>query len=171
MAVAKAAKLRELKLIQLNLSHSALVIGGGVSGMSTAMALGNMGYEVNLIEKQGRMGGLLNDLNMIMPANEPPERLVNDLITRLEQNPKVTIHLNSLVTKTEGYVGNYIATIDKGDIETKIKCGIIVVALGARVLIPEGLYGYNGKDVITHLELESLLKNGQINNKNIVMIQ
>ncbi len=171
MAVAKAAKLRELKRIQLNLSHSALVIGGGVSGMSAAMALGNMGYEVNLIEKQGRLGGLLNDLNMIMPANEPPERLVNDLITRLEQNPKVTIHLNSLVTKTEGYVGNYIATIDKGDIETKIKCGIIVVALGARVLIPEGLYGYNGKDVITHLELESLLKNGQINNKNIVMIQ
>ena len=171
MAVAKAAKLRELKRIQLNLSHSALVIGGGVSGMSAAMALGNMGYEVNLIEKQGRMGGLLNDLNMIMPANEPPERLVNDLTARLEQNPKVTIHLNSVVTKTEGYVGNYIATIVKGDVETKIKCGIIVVALGARVLIPEGLYGYNGKDVITHLELESLLKNGQINNKNIVMIQ
>ncbi|MDD3471167.1 MAG: CoB--CoM heterodisulfide reductase iron-sulfur subunit A family protein [Syntrophaceae bacterium] len=171
MAVAKAAKLRELKRIQLNLSHSALVIGGGVSGMSAAMALGNMGYEVNLIEKQGRMGGLLNDLNMIMPANEPPERLVNDLTARLEQNPKVTIHLNSVVTKTEGYVGNYIATIVKGDVETKIKCGIIVVALGARVLIPEGLYGYNGKYVITHLELESLLKNGPIDTKNIVMIQ
>ncbi|MGD9817342.1 MAG: CoB--CoM heterodisulfide reductase iron-sulfur subunit A family protein [Desulfomonilaceae bacterium] len=171
MAVAKAAKLRELKRIQLNLSHSALVIGGGVSGMSAAMALGNMGYEVNLVEKQSRMGGLLNNLNMIMPANEPPERLVNDLIARLEQNPKVTIHLNSVVTKTEGYVGNYIATIVKDDVETKIKCGIIVVALGARVLIPEGLHGYNGKDVITHLELESLLKNGPIDTRNIVMIQ
>lgn len=172
MAVAKAAKLRELKRIQLNLSHTALVIGGGVSGMSAAMALGNMGYEVNLVEKKDRLGGLLNDLNMILPANEPPDRLLNDLISRLETNPKVSLHLNSTVTKTEGYVGNYVATILKEGEETRIKCGIIVVALGARVLIPEqGMYGYNGKDVITHAELESILKNGPVQNKNIVMIQ
>lgn len=171
MAVAKAAKLRELKRIQLSLSHTALVIGGGVAGMSAAMALGNMGYEVNLVEKKDRLGGLLNDLNMIYPANEPPDRLLNDLIIRLETNPKVNVHLNSTVTKTEGYVGNYVASIDKAGEEIKIKCGVIVVALGARVLTPEGLYGYNGQNVITHLELESILKNGPVQNKNIVMIQ
>lgn len=171
MAVAKAARLRELKRIQLNLSHTALVIGGGVAGMSAAMALGNMGYEVNLVEKNDKLGGLLNDLNMIYPANEPPERLLNDLVTRLETNPKVSVHLNSVVTKTEGYVGNYVATILKAGEEIKIKCGTIVVAMGARVLTPDGLYGYNGKDVITHLELESILKKGPIQNKNIVMIQ
>lgn len=171
MAVAKAARLRELKRIQLNLSHNALVIGGGVSGMSAAMALGNMGYEVDLVEKKEKLGGLLNDLNMILPSNEPPERLLNDLVNRLETNPKVNIHLNSVVSKTEGYVGNYVATISKNGEELKIKCGIIIVALGARVLTPEGLYGYNGKDIITHLELESLLRSGPIQSKNIVMIQ
>lgn len=171
MAVAKAARLRELKRIQLNLNHTAVVIGGGVAGMSAAMALGNMGYEVNLVEKQDRLGGLLNDLNMIYPANEPPDRLINDLNSRLESNPKVNIHLNSVVTKSEGYVGNYVATITKAGEETKIKCGVIVVALGARVLTPEGLYGYNGQDVITHLELESLLKKGPVERKDIVMIQ
>lgn len=171
MAVAKAARLRELKRIQLNLSHNAVIIGGGVSGMSAAMALGNMGYEVDLVEKEGKLGGLLNDLNMILPSNEPPERLLNDLVARLETNPKVNIHLNSIVSKTEGYVGNYVATISKNGEELKVKCGIIIVALGARVLTPEGLYGYNGKDVITHLELESLLRKGPIQSKNIVMIQ
>jgi len=49
MAVAKAARLRELSRIQRGISHRAVVIGGGVSGMSAAMALGNMGYQVDLV--------------------------------------------------------------------------------------------------------------------------
>ena len=69
-----------------------MVVGGGVSGMSAAMALGNMGYEVDLIEKQDRLGGLLNNHNIVLPANEPPSTLLNDLSSRLEQNSNVTIH-------------------------------------------------------------------------------
>ncbi len=171
MAVAKAAKLRELSRIQLSLSHRAMVIGGGVSGMSAALALANMGYEVDLVEKRGRLGGLLNDLNIILPSNEPPSNLVDNLANRLVNHPKVTIHTDSLVTKTEGYVGNYVATItDKGE-ENKIKCGAIVVAIGAQALKPEGLYNYDGKKVITHLEVESKLKDGDIDAKNVAIIQ
>lgn len=69
MAVAKAARLRELSRIQLGLTHRAVIIGGGVSGMAAAMALGNMGYEVDLVEKKNRLGGLLNDLNLILPSH------------------------------------------------------------------------------------------------------
>ena len=45
----------------MSLSHRAMVIGGGVSGMSAALALANMGYEVDLVEKRDRLGGILND--------------------------------------------------------------------------------------------------------------
>ncbi len=72
MAVAKAARLRPLSRIELSLFHRATVIGGGISGMSAAVALGNMGYEVDLVEKRPRLGGLLNDLNLILPTHEPP---------------------------------------------------------------------------------------------------
>jgi heterodisulfide reductase subunit A2 len=171
MAVAKAARLRELSRIKLGLTHSALVIGAGVSGMSAALALGNMGYEVDLVEKQDRLGGLLNDLNLILPANEPPDRLVNDLAGRLAENPKVTVHTNAIVNKVEGYVGNFVATVHKGAEDIKIKIGAIIVAIGARVLQPKGLYGYNGENVITHLELEEILKKGGPDAKNIAMIQ
>jgi heterodisulfide reductase subunit A2 len=171
MAVAKSARLRELSRIKLGLYHSAVVIGGGISGMSTAMALGNMGYEVDLVEKQDRLGGLLNDLNLVLPAHEPPSVLVNDLTTRLESNPKVKIHTLSEVKKVEGYVGNYIVTLSDNGTESKINAGVIVVAVGARVLKPEGLLNYDGEKVITHLELEAMLKKGGSQPKNVVIVQ
>ncbi len=171
MAVAKSARLRELSRIKLGLYHSAVVIGGGVSGMSTAMALGNMGYEVDLVEKQDRLGGLLNDLNLVLPAHEPPSILVNDLTTRLESNPKVKIHTLSEVKKVEGYVGNYIVTLSDNGTESKINAGVIVVAVGARVLKPEGLFSYDGEKVITHIELEAMLKQGVSQPKNVVIVQ
>jgi heterodisulfide reductase subunit A2 len=171
MAVAKAARLRELSRIKLGLTHRAVVIGGGVSGMSTAMALGNMGYEVDLVEKQDRLGGLLNDLNVVLPANEPPSRLLDDLTERLESNPKVTIHTTAEVKKVEGYVGNFVVTVAKNGSDTQVKTGVIVVAVGGRVLKPEGMYSYDGERVITHLELEALFKQGKPTAKNVVMIQ
>ena len=171
MAVAKAAKLRELNRIQLSLSHRAMVIGGGVAGMSAALALANMGYEVDLVEKRDRLGGILNDLNMILPTHEPPDKLVNNLVGRLQDHPKVAIHTGAVVTKTEGYVGNYVATIQHNDTENKIKCGAVIVAIGAQPLKPEGLYNYDGNKVITHIELESKLKQGDVQAKNISIIQ
>jgi heterodisulfide reductase subunit A2 len=171
MAVAKAARLRPLNRIELGLTHSALVIGGGVAGMSAAMALGNMGYEVDLVEKQDRLGGVLNDLNLLLPTHEPPSVLLNDLIGRLQSNPKVTIHTNAQVDKIEGYVGNFKATVKADQSEVKLKIGVIVVAIGGRVLRPEGLFNYDGDKVITHLELEARLKQGVPEAKNVVMIQ
>jgi heterodisulfide reductase subunit A len=171
MAVAKAARLRELGRIQLGISHRAVVIGGGVSGMSAAMALGNMGFEVDLVEKAERLGGLLNDLNMVLPAREQPSRLLDDLIGRIAQNPKITVHTSSVVSKAEGYVGNYVVTINENGQDAKVKAGVIIVAIGARALKPEGLFEYDGKKVITHLELESIMKRGAPKAQNIVMIQ
>jgi heterodisulfide reductase subunit A2 len=171
MAVAKAARLRPLSRIELGLFHRATVIGGGVSGMSAALALGNMGYEVDLVEKQARLGGLLNDLNVILPAHEPPSVLVGDLARRLESNPKVAIHTNTEVKAVEGYVGNYQVTLAEKGAESTIQAGVIVVAIGARVLKPEDLFGYDGKRVVTHLELESMFKQGIPPAKHVVMIQ
>jgi len=172
MAVSKAAKLRPLNRIQLSLFHRAVVIGGGISGMSAAMALGNMGYEVDLIEKQDKLGGLLNGLNMILPANEPPSNLVNDLADRLKSNPNVTIHTKSEVKKVEGYVGNYAVALSEDSRETQVQAGIIIVAIGGRVFKPEGLFGYDGKKVVTLLELEEMLRGRRVPDaKKVVMIQ
>lgn len=172
MAVAKAARLRELSRIQLDLTHRAVVIGGGVSGMSAAMALGNMGYEVDLIEKQDRLGGLLNDLNLILPTHEPASSLVTDLVGRVNDNPRVTIHTQSTVSKVEGYVGNFVVSVSENGHETSIKAGIIIVAVGARALIPDrGVFGYDGEKVVTHYELEAMMRQGPPAAENVAIIQ
>jgi len=130
-----------------------------------------MGYEVDLVEKQNRLGGLLNDLNIVLPANEPASNLVDDLVKRLREIPNVSIHTESAVKKTEGYVGNFVVTLAENGAETQVKAGVIVVAVGARVLKPEGLFGYDGERVITHLELESMLRGRAPSPKEVVMIQ
>jgi heterodisulfide reductase subunit A len=130
-----------------------------------------MGYKVDLIEKSEKLGGLLNDLNKILPSDEPAQRLVDDLSQRLNDNENVNVRLNSSVSKVEGYVGNYVVTASSDGSEDQIKTGVIIVAIGARVLKPEGMYGYDGERVITHLELEAMLKQGAPDAKNVVMIQ
>ncbi|MEW6139509.1 MAG: CoB--CoM heterodisulfide reductase iron-sulfur subunit A family protein [Thermodesulfobacteriota bacterium] len=172
MAVAKAARLRSLSRIQLGLTHRALVIGGGVAGMSAAMALGNMGYEVDLVEKQDRLGGLLNSVNLVLPTHEPAAKLVDDLAGRVNENPKVTVHLRSCVTKVEGYVGNYVVSVAEDGKDISIKTGVIVVAVGARVLKPEqGFFGYDGEKVVTHYDLESMMREGLSSPENVAIIQ
>ncbi|MEW6347729.1 MAG: FAD-dependent oxidoreductase [Thermodesulfobacteriota bacterium] len=171
MAVAKAAKLRPLSRIQLSLTKRAVVVGAGISGMSAALALGNMGYEVDLVEKEDRLGGLLNDLNLVLPAHEPASRLVNDLAGMLAANEKVTIHTRSMVSKVEGYIGNFVVAIGGNNEDKQVKAGVIVVAIGGRVLKPNGMYGYDGEKVITHLELEAMLREGSVPAKNVVVIQ
>ncbi len=171
MAVAKSAKLRPLSRIQLSLTKRGVVIGAGISGMAAALALGNMGYEVDLVEKEDRLGGLLNDLNLVLPTHEPASRLVNDLTGMLAENKNVTIHTRSMVSKVEGYIGNFVVTIGGKDGENRVKTGVIVVAIGGRVLKPEGMYGYDGEKVITHLELEAMLRQGPVQAKNVVIIQ
>ena len=68
-------------------------------------------------------------------------------------------------------MGNFVATISDKGAETKIKCGVVIVAIGAQALKPEGLFNYDGKKVVTHLELESRLNEGTVDAKNIAIIQ
>ena len=63
MGVAKAALLQPQEPIQSEMDPKALVIGGGISGMTSALALANRGYQVFLVEKSAEMGGLLRNLH------------------------------------------------------------------------------------------------------------
>jgi heterodisulfide reductase subunit A len=75
------------------------------------------------------------------------------------------------VEKVQGYVGNFEAAVRSQAGEENFKVGIVVVATGARVFTPEGFYGYDGRRVITHLELEALQKQGRPAGEQVVFIQ
>ncbi len=172
MAVAKARFLEPAEDIESSLVRRAVVIGGGVAGLSAAGALADMGMEVILVERQAELGGLLRRINRIGPGGEKASELVGTLVAEFESKPRAKALLESEVSAVSGVVGNYEVTIrDKsGELQTET-VGCIVVATGALPFTPEGLYGYNGKNVITQIELEEKLRDGTLDAKRVVMIQ
>lgn len=172
MGVAKAAFLESQQDIEASLIPRALVIGGGVAGLSATEALADMGLEVVLVEKEPELGGLLRELNRLAPGGDKAIDRISALIENVTAKSNVTLYLGSEVASVGGYIGNYEVSVCPKEGETLLeKVGCIVVATGAVPLQPTGLYGYDGKSIITQMELEERLRTGAFNAKNVVMIQ
>jgi heterodisulfide reductase subunit A len=171
MGVAKARWLEPQEEFEAEVYPTAMVIGSGVAGMSATLNLANQGFEVHLLEKEPKLGGRLPKLNRIFPINKDPGELVDSLIKAVEEHPKIKLHMPAVVKAASGYIGNFDVTVDENGQETSFKVGVIIVATGAQVLEP-GLYGYGKLDnVLTQLELEQQLKDGELRKfQNVVMI-
>jgi heterodisulfide reductase subunit A len=172
MGVAKAALLEPQESIMSEVQVRALVIGGGIAGMTSALALANRGYEVVLVEKEEALGGMLNNLNKLGPTMKQAHELVEEKTKAVTGNSRITIFTNAKVTEVQGFIGKYNVDIETESGVKKIDIGVIVVATGGHPFVPEGLYNYDGKHVVTQLEMEKLLKDGlDPGVKNVVMIQ
>jgi heterodisulfide reductase subunit A len=172
MGVAKATFLEPQQDIESSLTPRALVIGGGVAGLSAAEALAGMGIDTVLVEKEAELGGLVNHLHQLAPARENARERISGLIREVVAKPNVKICLSAQVVAVGGYIGNYNVTLRSGDgTEVIEKVGCIVVATGALPFQPVGAYGYNGETVVTQMELEERLRRGAVGAKRVVMIQ
>ena len=171
MGVAKARLLEPLEELEIEVTPSALVIGGGVVGMSSALNLADQDFDVHLVEKAPELGGTALNLNKLYPTNQEAEKLTKPLIEKVKNHPKITTYLSSKVKDVAGFVGNFDISVDQDGKESKFKVGTIIVAIGAEVLRPVGQYGYGEMDnVLTQLELDERMKKGESIGDNIVMI-
>ncbi|MFQ6065229.1 MAG: CoB--CoM heterodisulfide reductase iron-sulfur subunit A family protein [Candidatus Bathyarchaeia archaeon] len=171
MGVARAVLLEPLEETEVEVNPCALVIGGGISGMTCALSLANRGFDVKLVEKEDRLGGILNSLYKLYPTHEEASKLVQAKTAEIEKNPKVEVLTSSEVKEVKGFVGNYDVTVRQGEKERLFKAGVIIVATGADTLKPVGMYGYDEENVITQMELERRFKEGGLSADAVVMIQ
>ena len=157
MSVARARLLDPLYKMDVPLTHAALVIGGGVAGMTAALALGDMGYEVHLVERDDRLGGRVLDLDRTVRGSDP-RVFVGELEQRLIDNPNVRIHLEAALVDFHGFIGNFSSVIREADGKrTPVEHGVVMVATGSQEQRPE-LYGLgSAQKVITQMDLERLL--------------
>lgn len=156
MAVEKARLLQPLEVNSLPLTQSALVIGGGIAGMTAAAALAQQGYKTYLVEKSDRLGGLLNELDQISPADIAAADLVKSKVREVKKS-RVKVFLDTEIETVQGVVGNFQARLTNGK---ELQVGAIVMATGANPYQPVE-FGHGQDDtVITNLQLEELLASG-----------
>ncbi len=168
MGVAKASLLEPRTELEIDVLPVSLVLGGGVAGMTAAINLANQGITVHLVEKNKDLGGMLKNLETIYPTDVKAKDILRPLIDATKKNPKIKVHLGTSLRELTGYIGNFEAKLD-GEI---LKVGTIIVATGADVLRPEGMFGYGSNPkVMTQLEFEKVLGNGKALPDKVVMIQ
>lgn len=145
----------EEKIVEVN--KSALVIGGGVSGLSAALFLSKMGMQVYLVEKEARLGGHVRELKSVWPDRMSGETIVEQMENELRSRQNVEIFTSTKMTAFEGFFGNYEATLDTPEGERKVTVGGAVAAIGFAPfdpkIKPELLYGKDPR-VLTTLDLE-----------------
>ena len=163
MGVARARLLMPQEEVQIDVIPSALVIGGGVAGMSAAISLADQGFPVRLVEKQDVLGGFVRNLGYVWQDRQEALTALQAMIERVQNHRNISLYLGSDVVEVDGFIGNYDIVIDTNGKQKKDKVGVIVVATGALEYIPEGLYGYELYDnVVTLTEFEILAKNKKL---------
>lgn len=174
MAAAKVTYGASLQPIAVPITRTALVVGGGVAGMTAALNLAEQGFEVNLVERTETLGGNALYLKHTWSGEHIPTRVAK-LVDKVVWNDKITIHKGSEVTAVDGFVGNFRSTITStSGISTVIEHGVGIIATGGNIYSPTE-YGYNEiKRVVTSIEFDKLheLKEKHIkSSKNFVYIQ
>jgi heterodisulfide reductase subunit A len=158
MAVAKAQRLAAIQRGTMPVQPSALVIGGGLAGMTAALSIAAQGCEVTLVEREPELGGNLQHIRIGTRAGDP-QALLRDTIRRVIDEPRIAVYTSGRIEEVSGYVGQFRTRLRAAEGETvEVEHGAIVVATGARQMTPS-TYGYGRlAGVLTQRELEAQLE-------------
>ncbi len=153
MAVSKVALMQPLEEAELQVNQTAMVIGGGIAGMSAASTLAQQGYETHIVEKSNALGGQALNLFKTISGDDVQEKL-SHLIADIDQNENIHIHLNTELKNVEGFVGSFKATLAADGEENELEHGVAIVATGASALKPEEYHYGDDPRILTSLELD-----------------
>jgi len=158
--IARVALGRPCQPISAEVVPAALVIGGGLAGITAALTLANIGLPVKLVEREMKLGGILRDVNTLYPDRRSAAEFLAEKIEAVTHHPHIEVLLESQVSAISGMVGSYTINVngstgrEEEDGPSPFDVGAIIVATGARALQPRGLFHYDGKRVLTQLEFE-----------------
>ncbi len=169
MGIAKVRNCELPEPFKREINETILVVGGGITGMTAALAAAKAGYSVVLTEKENCLGGWAGKIYKTEPSHAPytdPEFPETDkLISEVETNDKIKVFKSCLINKISGEPGNFTVslTINKSQIET-LTTGTIIQATGAKPYNPEklGELGYGkSNNVFTGVQFEEYFTNGK----------
>jgi heterodisulfide reductase subunit A-like polyferredoxin len=156
MAVAKARLLEPLQTRLVPITKSGLVIGAGLSGMTSALELANQGFDVYLVEREKEIGGHLRNIHYLINGTKLHDEF-RSLRTKVKENNRIRLFTQAKIEAIEGSIGHFKTKIAMNGTLREIEHGTVIVATGAKEHEPkEYLYGEDER-VLTQLELEHRL--------------
>jgi heterodisulfide reductase subunit A len=170
MGVGKVKGMEPTPPAAIPVNQKALVVGGGIGGMSAALAIADHGFEVNLVEKEDELGGNVRALHRTLEG-ESPQELLEQTISQVEKHPNIQVYKEAQVMHSLGRAGNFLTTIEKedGGAET-LEHGVTVLATGGKEATTES-YGYGQSEaILTQHQLEDKLHQGSINPEELGVV-
>jgi heterodisulfide reductase subunit A len=165
-----------LEAATMQTHQSALVVGGGIVGMYTALSLAERGASVHLVERAEKLGGYAGNEVSATVEGLNPMALAEDLSRKMSDNDQITVHLHSDILSSSGSSGRYETQIKEHDsgLILSIEHGAAILATGNQKS-PTTAYHYEESDRIqTQSEFGKALRADEINldkAEDIVMIQ
>ena len=174
VGVGRAAELEPIYKDSIPPHQRALVLGGGVSGMTAALSIADSGFDVVLVEREEYLGGNLHKVHYLVEG-ENPNKLLRDLVNRIIAHEHITVMTRTELLEHDGHVGAYHAVLRHRDgTQSDISHGVTIVATGGQESRVDHYMLGEHPSVITQLELEDKLAFhiGDVTDlKQVVMIQ
>ena len=148
--------------LTLPIVKRALVVGGGIAGLTAALDIADSGYPVVLVERSAQLGGRMAQLSPLYLNLNNSQDLLEERIEAVTHHPLIQVLTNAEVTEFRGYVGNF--TVEVGELGNW-EVGAVVLATGFDLYPKANLPEYGGRrypDVVDSLQFEAMLKEGEI---------
>jgi heterodisulfide reductase subunit A len=143
MAVARASLLEPIPDLSVDIYKSALVIGGGVAGMTAAISLADQSFPVTLVEKSSVLGGQARNINRTWKGLDV-QKFLSHLVDSAKKHSDIEVLTDADIIGVSGFVGNFKTQVLTGKTEKTIEHGVTIIATGGRATdTDEYLYGKN----------------------------
>ncbi|NIS80183.1 MAG: FAD-dependent oxidoreductase [Anaerolineales bacterium] len=168
MAIGRVSTLEPIHTSEVEIEHSALIVGGGVAGMSAALILAEGGFDVYLVERQSQLGGNMRHVHYTIEG-ENPHQFLESLLQRVHANPRIDLHLGHEVVRTDGFMGKFTTTLRNGNgHETQVTHGVTIIATGGQEYRGSEFCYTESPRVVTGLEFEALIARSEGNSRELV---
>ena len=171
MAVSRAGSLEPIPQRTSPVTIEALIVGGGITGLSASLNLARQGFGVTLVERQANLGG------QIVPrhgtgALSDAQTLLEQLLDEVSREKRIRVLLSSTVTSCQGHVGRFQSIIrDQGGAERTIDHGVVILATGGREYAGADFGWGTHPRVMSQRQLQDRLAEGKTPGGTVVMIQ
>jgi len=170
MGVAKAAVLKPIQKVEVDVAPAALVIGGGIAGLTAATTVATRGFPVRLVEKAPQLGGQVAGLHTLYPSGERAKEFIGKKIRAVQEHEDIDVLIGATVTDMSGSAGDYKVTVSQDGSNHSFQVGAVIVATGGQEAEPTEGSEHSSVRLVTQTELEHDLQQGGPNAERVAIV-